>query len=143
MSDPNRCGEIEIPDTAALVRRARDRAKELCSLPADWDGPEGSPVSALTAENAVRLVAGVTCPECLPPSLSPTSAGNILVDWTWGKDHVEVEVFPDGRLDVLVRLDDVDWEGQLQLDAHDHLGWLGHQVTGVGVERFDVPAATA
>ncbi len=143
MADADLCGEIVIPDTAALVRAARDRAADLCSLPADWDGPGGSPISPASAANAVRLVAGVTCPECLPASLSPTSAGNILVDWTWGDDHVEVEVFPDGRLDVLVRVEDVDWEGQLRLEDHDHLGWLGHHVSGVGIERFQVPAATA
>ncbi len=44
---------------------------------------------------------------------------------------------------MLVRVEDVDWEGQLQLDDHDHLGWLGHQVTGVGIGRFQVPAAIA
>jgi hypothetical protein len=97
----------------------------------------------VSAANAVRLVAGVTCPECLPASLSPTSGGNILVDWTWGDEHVEVEVFPDGNLDVLVRVAGLDWEGQLRLEDHDHLGWLGHHVSGVGIERFQVPAATA
>lgn len=79
----------------------------------------------------------------MPASLSPTSGGNVLVDWTWGDDHVEVEVFPDGRLDVLVRVEDMDWEGELQMEDHDHLGWLGHHVSGVGIERFQVPAATA
>jgi hypothetical protein len=96
----------------------------------------------MSAANAVRLVAGVTCPECLPASLSP-SGGNILVDWTWGDEHVEVEVSPDGNLDVLVRVAGLDWEGQLRLEDRDHLGWLGHHVSGVGIERFQVPAATA
>jgi len=140
MADADRSGDIVIPDTAMLIRAARDRASELCSLPADWDGPGGSPISAVSAANAVRLVA---CPECLPASLSPTSGGNILVDWTWGDEHVEVEVFADGNLDVLVRVAGLDWEGQLRLEDHDHLGWLGHHVSGVGIERFQVPAATA
>jgi len=119
--------EIELPDNAALVRAARDRAS----------------ISPASAANAVRLVAQVTCPECLPASLSPTAAGNVLVDWTWGEDHVEVEVFPDGRLEVLVHVEDMNWEGALKLDDHGHLGWLGHHVTGVGIERFQVPAAPA
>ncbi len=135
--------EIELPDSAALVRAARDRATELCALPPDWDGLHGLPISPTTAANAVRLVAQVTCPECLPASLSPTAAGNVLVDWTWGEDHVEVEVFPDGRLEVLVHVEDMTWEGELKLDDHGHLGWLGHYVTGVGIGRFQVPAAPA
>lgn len=137
------CGDIEIPDPSALIVASRDRAAELCALPADWDGPDGSPISPQSARNAVRLVAAVTCPECLSPTFSPTSAGNILADWTWGEDHVEVEVFPDGRLDVLVHVKDEDWEGVLSLDDHGHLGWLGYHVTGVGVERFDVPPPLA
>ena len=46
----------------------------------------------------------------------PTSGGNILVDWTWGDEHVEVEVFPDGNLDVLVPAAGLDREGQLRLE---------------------------
>lgn len=129
MVDEGLCGEMVIPDTAALVRAARDRAAELCSLPADWDGPRGSPISPASAANAVRLVAGVTCPECLPASLSPLTQAKCSSTGRGARDHVEAEVFPDGRLDVLVRVEEVDWEGQLQLDDHDHLGWLGHQVT--------------
>jgi hypothetical protein len=69
----------------------------------------------------VRLVAAVTCAECLPPSLSPTSAGNVLADWTWADDHVEVEVFPDGRLEVLVHVEAFEWDGVLSIDDHDTL----------------------
>ncbi len=37
--------------------------------------------------------------------LSPTIAGHVLLDWTWGADHIEIEVSVDGRLDVLVGTD--------------------------------------
>lgn len=109
---PEPCDEIEIPDVAEHIRSARDRAAEICALPADWDGPDGTPIDPKSANNAVVLVAHATCPDCLGPTLSPTSAGNILVDWTWGSDDVEVEVFPDGRLDVLVHVSGVQWKGR-------------------------------
>ena len=136
--------DCELPTTEELVGHhldaIRKQASELCRLPAGWDHASAAAVDPAAAALAVRVAASVTCPECLAPVLSPTVAGNVLIDWTWGDDHVEIEVAPDGRLEVLVEVSGTNVEFETNADNDDHLAWLAHQVTGVGFERFTPPS---
>lgn len=79
------------------------------------------PVDPAAVRNAVGLVAKVTCPECLGPSLSPTVAGNVIVDWTSGPEHVEIEVGAGPEIDVLVAATGISFEGVLRLDKPPRL----------------------
>ena len=140
MSDVADC---ELPTTEELlgshVAAIRDQAERLCQLPAGWDQADAMPVNSAAAAWAVRVAAMVTCPECLTPVLSPTRAGNVMLDWTWHADHVEIEVGPGGRLEVLVDMHGSRHEFYTTAENDDHLGWIAYQVTAVGFERFTPP----
>ena len=133
----------ELPSTEELLGAhagaVRDQANALCQLEPGWDLADAPRIAPEAAINAVRLAMKVTCPECLAPTLSPTRAGNVLVDWTWGPEHVEVEVFADGRIEVLVNVGSVTGEFETTISNDLHLQWLAYQVTGVGISRLTPP----
>ena len=137
--------DCNLPTVAELIGPRFDaayrRAAELCALEAGWDGALAVEVSRASVEIALKLVADLCCNECLLPVLSPTVDGHVLLDWTFGSEHVEIEVHPDGCLDVLVDLPDYrDHEFVTDTSDENALGWLAHLVTGVGVSRFNVPS---
>ena len=136
--------DCELPTTEDLVgahvSAIRDQASALCRLPRGWDLGDAAAISTEVAATAVRVAARITCPECLPPVLSPTIAGHVLLDWTWGADHIEIEVSADGRLEVLVGTDGVQHEFETTIDNDLHLHWIAWQVTAIGVDRFNAPS---
>lgn len=112
------------------------RALELCKLEAGWDNAEAPAVDREALAHAMSLAAGITCPECLQPDITPTRSGNVLLSWTHGADHVEIEVNAKNDFDVLIELPDCRLE-QTFSEPHDALlAWLAHQVTAVGLSRF-------
>jgi hypothetical protein len=119
-----------------------EQASNLCALQPNWDSDGASQVDPATAANAVILALKVTCPESLSPVLSPTRTGGVLVDWTWAAESVEIEVFSDGRIEVLVTLEDLVHEFETTLANDEHLMWIAHQVTGVGISRIALPLAS-
>lgn len=125
--------------SADHVQHLADRALELCKLEPGWDNADASAVNRDALDHAMSLAARITCPECLLPDITPTRSGNVLLSWTYGVDHVEFEVAPNGFLEVLVELPDCRQEFEVS-GAHDHLlGQFAHWVTGVGVSRFNIP----
>ncbi len=133
-----------MPTTEALVGdhvgQIRNQAAALCTLTAGWDGADAAVVNPAAAAHAVEVAAKVTCPESLSPVLSPTQDGCVLLDWTWGDEHVEIEVSPDGHLEVLIDVPGTQVEFDTSVEADDFLGWIAHHVTGVGLSRFgDIP----
>ena len=142
MSDTARC---ELPSLADLVadrfNGIEKQARSLCELRAGWDFADAPIIDSDAVRNAMRLAVLVTCPECLAPVLTPTVHGQVIVDWTWGEERVEVEVSASGALDVLVRTVDGFEELSMSLDEPDDLSKLAHLVTGVGIRRFEFKAA--
>jgi hypothetical protein len=119
-----------------------EQASDLCALLPNWDN-EGAPqIDSAVAANAVMLALKVTCPESLMPVLSPTKTGGVLVDWTWSSESVEIEVFADGRIEVLVTVEGLTHEFESTLGNDEHLKWIAHQVTGVGISRIALPLAS-
>jgi hypothetical protein len=127
--------EVLGPTASAILAQAA----AVCALPAGWDLADAASIDSAAASNAVHVALKVTCPECLAPTMSPTVAGNVLIDWTWGDEHVEIEVFPDGRLEVLVNVGLEHREFETSIENEDHLRWLAFQVTGVGIARLTPP----
>jgi hypothetical protein len=125
--------------TSGHLQRIEELALELCAIPAGWDNDGAASVDRAALDHAVTLAARITCAECLVPSIVPTKAGNVILDWTYGSDHLEVEVFADGRYEVLVSLPDAQGEFTSNLNEDHHLELLAHWVTAVGIRRFTLP----
>ena len=140
MSEVSDC---ELPTRESLlgdhVDAVLEQARRICRLEAGWNGAGAHRVVPAAAANAVRLAAKVTCPECLAPQLSPTVDGNVLVDWTWAADHVEIEISGDGTFEAHIRADGAERTISSSLDDDGMLRWLAWQVTGVGASRFTPP----
>lgn len=51
-------------------------------------------------------------------------------------------MFADGRIEVLVTLEGFGHEFETTLDNDEHLKWIAHQVTGVGISRIELPLAS-
>jgi hypothetical protein len=118
-----------------------EQASNICELRPNWDDDAAPQIDPASAANAVTLALKVTCPESLSSVLSPTLTGGVLVDWTLGAESVEIEVFSDGRLEVLVTLADLVHEFETTLANDEHLRWIAHQVSGVGISRVALPLA--
>ncbi len=133
------CDVSEAKQTAAdYTQRIVDCAMRLCDLEAGWDGASAPAIDRAAIGNAVNLALRITCPDCLEPDITPTRSGNVLLSWTFADDHVEIEVSPSGRLEVLVELRDVQRE--FVVEPGEELGLLlAHWVTGVGLSRFVSP----
>jgi hypothetical protein len=140
MADRTDC---ELPSPESLrdshVRAILAQAERICALEPGWDGAHAPRVDASSATHAVRFAVGVTCPECLPPTITATASGNVLIDWTWADEHVEVEVFADGRIEALVKVGSERREFVSTATDENTLQWLAHQVTGVGISRLHPP----
>lgn len=119
-----------------------EQASNICALQPNWNNDGAPQIDPASAANAVTLALKVTCPESLSPVLSATVTGAVLVDWTWGAESVEIEVFRDGRLEVLVTLVDLVHEFKTTLANDEHLRWIAHQVSGVGIGLVGLPLAS-
>lgn len=119
------------------MKHLADRAAELCKLEAGWDNAEAPAVNRKALDHAMTLVAGITCPECLRPDITPTRSGNVLLSWTYGPDHIEIEAAPNADLEILVELPGNHREFVTSAPHDQILGLLAHWVTAVGVSRFD------
>lgn len=123
---------------ADLMTYLKDRAIALCKLPAGWDHSDAPVVNRAALEHAITLAAQISCPECLLPDITPTRSGNVLLSWTYGSEHVEIEVSSNGDLDGLVELPGVNHEFS-ESSPHDQIHQLlAHWVTGVGLSRFNL-----
>ena len=141
MSTASECNLPTLEElVGARVSAMIERAEAICRLEPGWDHGDALAIPAEIAAEAVRLASGVTCPECLTPTLSPTPEGHILLDWTFGEDHVEIDVGEHGRLDVLVSVAGTDGEFVADAANDAHLRWIAWQVTGIGVDRFHPPS---
>ncbi len=125
--------------TSEHLQKIEELALGLCDIPAGWDNDGAASVNRSALDYAVTLAARITCAECLLPSIVPTKAGNVILDWTYGSDHLEVEVFADGSYEVLVSLPDTKGEFTSNLNEDHHLELLAHWVTAVGIRRFTLP----
>jgi hypothetical protein len=136
--------DCHLPSKESLVdahlEAILDQATALCALNAGWNGSDALPVNQASAAHAVRLAAKVTCPECLAPHLSPTVDGNVMLDWTWADEHVEIEVFADGRIEGHLCVGSIEREFSSDVANESALQWLAHQITGVGIARLTPPA---
>lgn len=57
--------------------------------------------------------------QLLPPNASPTDDGGILMSWTRGGHHLEIEVMPDARYEWFYRHRALDIaEGGVEDDTH-------------------------
>jgi hypothetical protein len=121
------------------LHRIEELALALCDVPAGWDNDGAASVDRDALDHAVTLAARITCSECLVPSIVPTKAGNVILDWTYGSDHLEVEVFADWHYEVLVDLPDAQGEFASNLNEDAHLELLAHWVTAVGIRRLSRP----
>lgn len=121
VSDP---ADFLLPDWDRAVRAVRS----LHSLPADWDGAGGRPVSPEKIASAVRFCHLMRDAGQPPPSaVYPLSDGNIMIEWRFSSGVIvrfEVEspgrgefmaTFPDGRK---TQFWDYHWEA-------DHSLFLG------------------
>ena len=125
--------------SSSHLHRIEELALALCDIPAGWDNDGAVVVDRDALDHAVTLAARITCAECLVPSIVPTKAGNVILDWTYGSDHLEVEVFADGHYEVLVDLPNTQGEFSANLSEDAHLELLAHWVTAVGIRRFTRP----
>jgi hypothetical protein len=133
------CDVSEARQTAAdHTQHIVESGLRLCDLEKGWDGASAPAIDRGAIANAVDLALRITCPECLEPSVTPARSGNVLLSWTYGDDHLEIEVSASGRLEVLVELPGVQRE--FVVEPGDEAGpLLAHWVTGVGLSRFATP----
>ena len=118
------------------MKYLKDRADALCKLEPGWDHVDAPAVNRASLDHAITLAAQITCPECLRPDITPTRSGDVLLSWTYGAEHVEIEVASNGDLNVLVELPGTNREFS-EPSPHDQIHQLlAHWVTGVGLSRF-------
>jgi hypothetical protein len=88
-------------------------AFRLLVLPKDWDSYGGQQVVPKPIEAAIRLLSLFMTDKCPLPSLVPTSAGGVQIEWHTKGVDLEIEIAPDGS--ALGQLDEggrLSWEGR-------------------------------
>ena len=125
--------------TSEHLNKIEELALAICNIPAGWDNDGAASVDRRALDHAVTLAARITCAECLVPSIVPTKAGNVILDWTYGSNHLEIEVFADGHYEVLVAVPDAQGEFNSNLNEDNHLELLAYWVTAVGIRRLTRP----
>lgn len=104
---------------AALRENVHERwARYLRSLP--LRGLATAESAAASERLWTRLSEEVEC--LVPPNASPTDDGGILMSWTKGGHHLEIEVMPNARYEWFYRQRTLDIaEGGVETDDNDNL----------------------
>lgn len=105
---------------------------ELAQLPENWD-TYGSPrVQQPAVQRAVEVLAASQADYTHPPRIIPVAGGGLQIEWDMGPRELEIEVLPDGSIEVLMVEGEMMIERPLPVGQDCSLvpmllGWLSAQ----------------
>ena len=86
------------PDTPQWVVPALEKLAHLLDLPEGWDSYGARAVDPRCALAAIRVLAGVMCPGTPAPSIVPTPAGGVQLEWHINGVDLEIEIETPSRV---------------------------------------------
>jgi hypothetical protein len=89
--------------------------QQLSQLPADWSSYGSHSIDDAAIFHAAEMLASLLEPDGVPPTIVPTHAGGVQLEWHRNGTDIEVEFSPEGSVsDVYVydRQTDRTWEPQ-------------------------------
>lgn len=97
------------------ARTLEDRLSKLLYLRPDWDSYGAQPIQAKAADQAVTLLLGVMNDRSPTPSVVPTSAGGVQLEWHVQEIDLEIEINPAGNVTAFSRdgRSGIEWEDLL------------------------------
>jgi hypothetical protein len=100
----------------AWLREALTELGELIRLPYNWDSHGSSPIDDRVRRHAIRLLEVLARAQTARPSLAPTSAGGIELEWYTPSLEIHLEIEPgNGNLQLFYSGAQVEeWEGPLR-----------------------------
>jgi hypothetical protein len=70
------------------------------SLPAKWDSYSARPVEVTAAARAIDVLGKIMRPATSAPHVVPTSRGGIQLEWTTTDIDLEIDISPEGEVEV-------------------------------------------
>ncbi len=105
--------EPEIRQVPAHLVPLVEQLVQLGSLRPGWNSYNARAVTATALRGALQLLVELDWQGALP-TVSPTAAGGIQLEWGGDDYGVELEIRPDGTIAVLVRGDEfTEWESEI------------------------------
>ena len=93
---------------------AFNKLRSFLDLPEGWDSYGGLPIRASALKTAMKLLCSVAAANVRPPSVVPTSAGGVQLEWHTNQADLELAVDPHGSVEVFLDMHDSEtWEGPL------------------------------
>lgn len=106
---------IPLTDLSPSLDQAVDRLHELSLLGDDWDGYGSPRITTSARETAFALLSTMRSYAAMPSmQLNPVSGGGLQFAWEFGPRGLEVEVLPNGCVEVLAVDGDQMTEGALE-----------------------------
>ena len=108
---------------ADWLETATKKVRSLSDLLENWNSYGAPPIDPVAIEHAVRMLlslseAGVREPDGIVPTVNAT----VGFEWRYPRDStIEVEVYPDGRIDWL---DATDEDSDKWTEVKDGMSWI-------------------
>ena len=91
---------IDLADVEWLTHTVH-RVEEIRSTGANWDSYGSPPLTAAAYEQTFAIISLLARARVPQPDLAPVSGGGLQFTWTLQDRSVELEVLPDGSIEVL------------------------------------------
>ncbi|MER5753080.1 hypothetical protein [Streptomyces sp. NPDC002088] len=87
-------GERESESKLELQTHISGKLHELRTLPTDWDGAGGEPLTQTVTHQAYRTMDQLTDFRSVFPFVTPGEEGSVLFEWRAGAERLEIQFFP-------------------------------------------------
>jgi hypothetical protein len=88
-------------DAASWLVSALNALKKLTSLRPNWDSYSGLIISTESLANARLLLSSIRADQIPGPFIAPISNGGVALEWTQAPRDLEIELLPDGSVEIL------------------------------------------
>jgi hypothetical protein len=97
-----------------IIRRAMVQVRELRRLTHGWDGYGAPAIDPRIVEHVRIFLEQVSSVLLIDPAVVASGRGTVQLEWACADCEIEVEFWPDGRLEILRQDDDGserEWSG--------------------------------